>query len=264
VARFDRTIPPGGEGSITLEVNTKSKQGNIHQTARVFTNDPKRSQLTIGIAGHVWTPVLLNPKYARLRGVLGEKTKTTIRLKSQKQDPLMLELVSVSIPEKVDVALKELEKGRVWELQVENKVHEQKNYSGHIKLKTNYPEKPDLNVRISGQIRPHIEARPKVINFGRISEDRVKQFKKKGTHVRRPVTVQLHKGTDLKVKNVDLEGWFYKVIEVKEIQPGKTYRIQIEALLEKLMKGKNTDKLKIYTNKKTAEVLEVPIYFEIL
>jgi hypothetical protein len=234
VARFDRTIPPGGEGTITLEVNTKKKQGNIHQTARVFSNDPKNSELTIGMKGNVWTPIYLSPKYARLTGVLGEKTKTTIRLKSQKQEPLTLKLVSVSIPDKVDVELKETEKGRTWELRVDNKVRQQENYSGQIKLTTNYPDKPELTVRISGRIRPYVEARPKAVNFGRVPESRVQQFKTKGTQMRRPVTVILNKGADLKINNVDLEGWFFKVVDVKEIQPGRVYQIQIEALLEKL------------------------------
>lgn len=264
MARFDRAIPPGGEGTITLEVNTKDKQGTIHQTARVFTNDPKTSELTIGMKGNVWAPIHLHPKYAKLTGVLGEKTKTTIRLKSEKQEPLTLKLVSVSIPDKVDVELKEMEKGRIWELQVDNKISQQANYSGQIKLTTNYPEKPELTVRISGHIRPYVEAKPKAVNFGKMSGDQLQKLKTKASPRRRPVTVVLNKGVDLKINKVDLEGWFFKVVDVKEIRPGQMYRIQIEALLEKLVKGKNTDKLKIHTNQKSAKILEVPIHFEIL
>jgi len=264
VARFDRTIPPGGEGKITLELNTKDKQGTIHQTARVFSNDPKTSELTIGMKGNVWTPIHLSPKYARLTGVLGEKTKAIIRLRSQKQEPLTLKLVSVSIPDKVDVELRETEKGKAWELQVDNKVNGQTNYTGQIKLMTNYPEKPELTIRISGNIRPSVEARPRVINFGRISEDRVQQFKTKGAQMRRPVTVILNKGADLEIKSTDLESSFFKVVDMKEIQPGRMYQIQIEAMLEKLDRGINTDRLKIHTNQKGTEILEVPIRFEVL
>jgi len=264
VARFDRTIPPGGEGTISLEVNTKDKQGTIHQTARVFTNDPKTPELTIGVKGNVWAPIHLHPKYVKLTGVVGEKTKAIVRLKSQKQEPLTLKLVSVSIPDKVDVELREKEKGKAWELQIDNKVNEQTNFTGQIKLMTNYPEKPELTIRISGNIRPSVEARPKVINFGRMSEDRVRQFKTKGTQMRRPVTVILNKGADLESKNTDLESSFFKVVDMKEIKPGRMYQIQIEAILEKLDRGINTDRLKIHTNQKGTEILEVPIRFEVL
>ena len=39
MASFDKAIPPGGEGKITLSVDTRGYQGKIHKTARIFTND---------------------------------------------------------------------------------------------------------------------------------------------------------------------------------------------------------------------------------
>lgn len=264
MARFDRTIPPGGEGKITLQLNTKDKQGTIHQTARVFSNDPKIPQLTIGMKGKVWTPIHVHPKYISLTGTLGDKIGTVVRLKGQKEGPLTLKIASVSIPDKVDVELKETEKGRTWELEVDNKVSQQTNYTGQVKLTTNYSEKPELVIRVSGNIRPSVEARPKALSFGRLSEDRVRQLKTKGTPMRRPVTVILNKGPDLKINDVYVEKSLFKVVGMRELQPGRMYQIQIEAVLEKLTKGKNTDKLKIQTNQKDAGVLEVPVRFEIL
>lgn len=145
-----------------LKVDTKEKQGNIHQSARVFTNDPQSPELTIAIKGNVWAPIHVHPKHAHLRGTLAENSGTVVRLKSQKQEPLTLKLVSVSIPEKVDVELKETVKGKIWELHVKNKISQPTRYRGQVKLSTNYPEKPQLVIPISGNIRPSIEAKPKV------------------------------------------------------------------------------------------------------
>lgn len=82
--------------------------------------------------------------------------------------------------------------------------------------------------------------------------------------MRRPVTVILNKGADLKINDVDVEKSLFKVVDLREMQPGRMYQIQIEAVLEKLTKGKNTDKLKIQTNQKDTGILEVPVRFEIL
>ncbi len=264
MARFDRTIPPGGEGTISLEVNTKNKQGNIHQTARVFTNDPKTSELTIGMKGNVWVPVHISPKHAHLKGTVGAKTGTVVRLKSQKQEPLTLRIVSVSIPDKVDVELKEIQKGSTWELRVDNKISQPTNYKGQIKLSTNYSEKPELTIPISGNIRLSVEAKPKMLNFGRMSEDRLQELKTKGTPMRRPVTVTLNKGTDLRINDTALEGSAFKIVDIREIRSGQMYQVQVEAMLEKLDRGINTDRLKIHTNQKESKVLEVPVRFEIM
>ena len=264
MARFDRTIPPGGEGTIALELNTKDKQGKIHQTARVFTNDPKTPELTIGMKGNVWAPVHIKPKHAHLKGTLGEKTGTVVRLKGQKEEPLTVKFVSVSIPDKVDVDLKEEEKGRTWDLHVNNKITQATNYKGLIKLSTNYPEKPELTIRVSGHIRPSLEARPKILNFGRMSKGRVQELKTKGATMRRPVTVILNKGMDLKISDADLDGSAFKIVDRREIRPGRMYQLQVEAMLEKLDKGVNTDRLKIYTNQEESKVLEIPVRFEIM
>ncbi len=263
MARFDRTIPPGGEGKITLEVHTKTYQGNIHKTARVTSNDPKNQQLTIGMKGKIWAPVNLEPKYARLTGTLGEEIETVVQLRGEKEEPLALKVASVSIPDKVAVELNEVEKGRSYKLKIKNKVNEETRYSGQVKLTTDYPEKPEIIVRISGNIRPTIEARPKALSFGRVSEERLQQLKKQGRFMKRPLMVVLNKGHDLKIEKTELEKSIFKVV-VKQMQQGRTVQLMVEPILEKLKNGANTDRLKIYTNQKGHKILEVPISFEIL
>ena len=263
MARFDRTVPPGGEGTITLEVKTKGYQGNFHKTARITTNDPKNPQLTIGMKGKIWTPVHLNPKYARLTGILGEKIETVVHLRGEKDEPLTLEVASVSIPDKVAVELNEVEKGRNYELKIQNKVDEQTRYSGQVKLTTSYPEKSEIVIRISGNIRPAVEVRPKALSFGRMSEERLQQLKKQGRFMKRPLMVVLNKGNDLKIEKAQLEKSLFKVV-IKQVQAGRTVQLMVEPILEKVKKGPNTDRLKIYTNQKDHQMLDVPISFEIL
>jgi hypothetical protein len=246
-----------------LEVRTKGFQGNLQKTARVFTNDPKNAQVIIGLKGEVWAPISLNPPYARLTGIVGDKIEEVVHLRGEKKDPLIVKLASVSIPDKVEVQLKETEKGRSYELKVKNKVQTQGTYIGQVKLTTNYQEKSEIVIRISGNIRPPLEVRPQALSFGRMSESRVEQLKKNGRSMTRSITVLLNKGNDLKIEKVESDKSLFKVV-TKEVKPGRMVQLLVEPILGKLKTGPNADQLKIHTNQKQAELLVVPISFEIL
>jgi len=263
VARFDRTIPPGGEGKISLEVRTKGHQGKIHKTARVFSNDPRHPQVTISLKGKVWVPIHLDPRYIHLRGMADEEIRSVVCLRGEKKEPLIAKLASVSIPDKVEVKLQETEKGRTYQIKTRNKVKGEAIYRGELKLTTNYPEKPEIVIQIIGDIRGHLEVRPKILNFGRMSKERLGQLKKNSKTMTRSVTVLLNKGNDLKIKKIELEKSLFRV-STREVKPGRMVQILVEPVLEKLGKGVNQDRLKIYTNQKGREVLEVPIRLDLL
>jgi hypothetical protein len=263
VARFDRTIPPGGAGNITLEIRTKGFQGEVNKTARVYSNDPKKPQVTIGLKGKVWAPIHVKPRYVRLRGTQDDEIKGVVRVQGDKKEPLVAKVASVSLPDKVEVKLKETEKGRTYELEVKNKVKGEARYTGSVKLTTNYPEKPEIVIRITGDIRGRLEVRPKTVNFGRMSRERLGQLKNRPRGITRSVAVILNKGSDLKIEKVEVEKSLFKV-STKLIKPGIMTKILVEPVLEKLKKGANQDRLKIYTNQKGREVLEVPVRFELM
>jgi len=245
-----------------LEVRTKGLQGNLQKTARVFTNDPKNPQIIIGLKGKVWAPISLNPRYARLTGSVGDKIEGVVHVKGEKKEPLIVKLASVSIPDKVEVKLKETEKGRSYELKVKNKIQAQGTYIGQVKLTTNYQEKSEIVITISGNIRPPLEVRPKALSFGRMSESRAQQSKQSGRPMTRSITVLLNKGNDLKIQKVESDKSLFKVV-TKEVKPGRMLQLSVEPILEKLKKGPNLDRLKIHTNQKHAELLVVPISLEI-
>ncbi len=263
MARFDRTIPPGGEGKITLEVRTKGYQGKLHKKARVLSNDPKQPQVIIGLKGDVWVPINVNPRYVRLMGTEDEEVQSVVYLQGKKKEPLVAELALVSIPKSVDVQLQEIEKGRTYQLKVRNKVKGETRYRGELRLTTNYPEKPEIVIRVVCDIRGLLEVRPKILNFGRMSQKRLGQLKDNAGSMTRSVTVLLNKGNDLKIEKVELEKSLFRA-STKHIKPGQRAQIQVEPVLEKLKKGANLDRLKIYTNQKDHKVLEVPIRFDLI
>lgn len=263
MARFDRTIPPGGAGEITLAVQTAKYEGTLHRTAKVFSNDPKRNETVIGLKGEIWTPIKIDPRQVRLWGIGGEEIEGTVQLQATKEDPLELKIDKLSIPDKVDVELLEKEKGRSYQLRLRNKVTVKERYNGKLTLTTNYPDKPSIYINITGDITELVNVNPSVLSFGRISLDRLEEWKNNAAGMTRSVVIKLNKGNDLEIKKVELDKSIFKA-SAKEVEAGKRAQILVEPVLEKLQKGTNEDLMKIYTNKKGHEVLTVPISFDLL
>ncbi|MBW2182348.1 MAG: DUF1573 domain-containing protein, partial [Deltaproteobacteria bacterium] len=47
MASFDKVIPPGQEGKVTLSVKTKNMSGKFAKSATIKSNDPKNPKLRI-------------------------------------------------------------------------------------------------------------------------------------------------------------------------------------------------------------------------
>jgi hypothetical protein len=263
VARFDRVIPPGGEGTITLAVETTDDQGNVGKAAVVTTNDPIHPQVAIQMSGNVWAPVFLAPMFAEVTGIRGQQIDSTVRLFAQKEVPLILDVASISVPDNVTVALNMLEKEKVYELHVISNIQSEGRFKGEVRLSTNYPEKPEITVPIVGYIKVPVEIRPKTLNFGRLSTSQLARMKTKGIAMQRPVIVKHNNGGNLKIIKVEPEKSLFRMLSSREMKPGRIIQLQIEAVMENLGKGKNADHLKIYTNQSDFEVIDVPVYLEV-
>jgi hypothetical protein len=94
-----------------------------------------------------------------------------------------------------------------------------------------------------------------------MSEEEIKNLKGDG-NLKRPVTIFMRKGNDLEIKKVEVEKSLYQV-DTKEIIKGRSVQVMVKPILGNLVKGNNLDRLKIYTNQKSREVVEVPIRFEV-
>ena len=53
---------------------------------------------------------------------------------------------------KVSYAIEEIEKGREFQVSFTSVSSPPQSYRGFLKIKTNYPEKPEFNIRIRGRI----------------------------------------------------------------------------------------------------------------
>ncbi len=153
VPRYDRTIPPGGQGEITLTIKPFSVLRQFKKETRVRTNDPENSLLVLTMTGVGQPFIEIQPSHVvRLRGACGQELTGQVRFISHLKGPWKITDFRTTIPDKIDINLKTEVPDRIYVLEVRNKTREAGPYAGLIELSTTAPERPRLIVRVFGEI----------------------------------------------------------------------------------------------------------------
>jgi hypothetical protein len=151
VAFFDKAVPPGGEGKITLSVRTKGYQGAIHKTAKVYSNDPINSLVKLEVKAFVKVPIYLSSRYVHFYGKEGQTLTRVVEVRATLDKPLKLTPNQFTLTEKLTYTIEEVEKDRRFRIRFTTIPGPHQTYRGFLKLKTNYPEKPEITVWIRGR-----------------------------------------------------------------------------------------------------------------
>jgi hypothetical protein len=152
VAQFDRAIPPGGEGKITLKLNTKGYEGKVRKAARVYTNDPARQTETITIEAFIRAPILVSPRSVFLQGRVTEALTRSVDIKGDPAKKLKIEPLDFSLNQRVKYSIEELSPGKHYRVSFTSIPNMGNNFQGVLRLKTNYPEKPELQIFVRGRL----------------------------------------------------------------------------------------------------------------
>ena len=158
---FDKAIPPGGEGKIRLTVRTKGYQGNIHKSARVYSNDPAKSMINLSVKGFVKVPILVSPPQVRLYGKEVQPLTKTAEVRAELDKPLILTPGQFNLTEKLTYSIEEIEKGKRFQIRFTTTNSSPQAFRGFLKLNTNYPEKPEITLWIKVRIQKKAEVQKK-------------------------------------------------------------------------------------------------------
>jgi ribosomal protein L21E len=153
VARFSRVIPPGGEGWIELNVNTKNYRGNITKSATVHCNDPENSTVRLIIKANIKVLIYISKRNVYLRGNEGDTISTIVTVRAEKAEPLKLELKNFNLSDKVQLRIEEVDKGKMFKLIFTGKTGLVGRHKGVLNLTTNYPEKPEISLPVAISIK---------------------------------------------------------------------------------------------------------------
>ena len=138
--RFDRAIPPGGEGKITLQVKTTGYQGKITRGAKVYSNDPRSQIETISIGVFVRVSIRVSPRSVNFRGEAGQIFTKTVHIRSGLKKPLSLEPANFDLDKKVQYRIEPIQEGKNFRVVFTNIPGSAGTYRGFLKLKTNYTD----------------------------------------------------------------------------------------------------------------------------
>lgn len=154
-ADFDRTIPPGGEGKITLTIKPYSVLGQFKKETRVRLNDPESPLVVFTMKGEVQLFVEIQPSHIiRFRGAPGQDLQTQVRLTSHLAGPWKITKLNTNIPDKIDVSMKEDVPDKVYVVTVKNKSRDAGTYAGVVDLYNNSPHRPRLLLRVFAKLSP--------------------------------------------------------------------------------------------------------------
>jgi hypothetical protein len=153
VAKYDKIIPPGGQGSITLTLKPYSVIHQFKKDTKVTLNDPDHHLLNLSLTGVALPFIEIQPSYiVRLKGSPGDSVQREVRFISHLPDPWKITGYSTTIPDKIAINLKPEVPNQVYDLEVRNVCQQAGPYAGVIYLYTTSKERPRLIVRVFGEL----------------------------------------------------------------------------------------------------------------
>ena len=152
VASYDKTIPPGKEGAITLTIKPFSVIHQFKKEAKVRLNDPERRLVQLVMTGVALPFIEIQPSHiVRLRGTPGEAVKGQVHFISHLPVPWKITDYRTTIPDKIAISLTPTVPGKEYVLEVRNKSQDGGPYAGLVELFTTSKERPRLIVRVFGE-----------------------------------------------------------------------------------------------------------------
>jgi len=152
VVHFDPLIPPNGQGKIIVEIDTRGFEGPERWVAKVFSNDPKWKEAVLDLRANVKPVITLSGSPVFFSGKKNASVTGEVEISTELDRPLTLTPEQFTLSGKVIYSLSEIEKGKRYQVIFQNVASKGENYRGYLKLKTNFPEKPDVTIWIIGRL----------------------------------------------------------------------------------------------------------------
>jgi hypothetical protein len=153
VASYDKTVPPGGQGEITLSIKPFSVIHQFNKKTKVRLNDPERPVLSLDMTGVAQPFIEIQPSHiVRLRGAPDDNLQGQVRFISHLPTPWKITEYRTNIPDDIELTLKPELPDKVYVLKVRNKRRQAGAYAGLIELFTTSKQRPRLIVRVFGDL----------------------------------------------------------------------------------------------------------------
>lgn len=259
-ARFKGTIPPGKEGTITLEWDTSKVKGRLDAQGVVHTNDPAQKDIALTLQGVVRMPIEIKPIGAfYVSAEKGEIYEDSLTI-SVGEDAERLELGDPQIQgSHFSASVVPVLPGKEYQLTIHIASDVTPGrYREAVLIPTNNPSMPRLRVPVNILIKGEVYVSTETIDFGRIPLSQLGAEPGMRELLTQTVLVKKRSG-QLQVTSVssDLNALSIKRDPVSG--PSAIHRIDIGLGNGNAQPGKLKGMLRIETDDSSSPVIEIPV-----
>ena len=97
--------------------------------------------------------IRVSPNRVYLNGYEGQVLTKTLNIIARKEEPLQLEPGGFNLSEKVTYRIETIEPGKIFKVHFRSGPALPGTFMGYLKLKTNYPEKPEIYIPIKAKFK---------------------------------------------------------------------------------------------------------------
>jgi hypothetical protein len=121
----------------------------------VYSNDPSSfGNPNLTVRATIQVPVLISPKQVFLVGRLNDPLSSAVEVRGELEAPLELTPLQFDLEGKVQYEIVTVEQGRSYRIVFTASADKPTNFIGTLKLKTNYPEQPEIVIPVMGKFLP--------------------------------------------------------------------------------------------------------------
>ena len=258
---YDKEIPPGGSGTITLKVETQKFAGSVKKTAEVSTNAGRSSQ-RLTIQGKIDLAVEVIPKLPRINVVRGvDAEPLTIKLKRAAAHKITVKSVTTKSTV-VKTELKAVEPGELYQVEVTPQLPDDKKKYHYAQLDVAVEVNGrafDIPVRVSMTVKDRITASPPSVYFSRRDTDTLKT--PGAEPVSKVVKIEsLHPDHDFKIVDVQILGEHFEH-KLETVTEGKLYNVTVTLpqIPSETLKRRIVEKLVVRTDDPQLEKISLNI-----
>jgi hypothetical protein len=166
-ADYDRVVPAGGRGIVTLILDTNDITGAFRKTAVVKTNDPSNPVVTLVMTGETQSHIKVDMgRRIDLIGCKGEITSATATITDVEGKPLVLAGVENPMSQYLDAKLLPEPGGKAYKLTLTVKSTEPIEFAGPVFLVV--PGAAKISIYVVVEVRGALAVQPNEVHFGTI------------------------------------------------------------------------------------------------
>lgn len=251
-----RSLSPGEEGALDITFDGRNRSAEQEKTVRVTTNDPEQETVIITIRAFVRTPLSLEPQTARV-GPIGIDEERVVLLKLIIDDPEKISVKRIETSSPVIsgriVDDEERDGGKVLEVRFKSGRSPGK-FEETLTLHTTSPDKPRIDVPVTGRVLGDIRLEPEAIGF---------QSGGKPNLEAKPMSVRVRSVSRKPFRITGLEDTTgFLRTDIEEEQPGVSYLISVGLAADgpQPVPASFNGLLRIMTDHPDQPVLDLPVY----